>query len=68
MSVVSDTIGAIKEAMKLAEDVKRTGDMLKEVAQELREHDRRLTRLEAKWEAAMELATARAGVRRLEGS
>ena len=65
MSVLSDAIGAVKEALKLAEDVKRTGETVKEIARELREHDRRITRMEAKWEAAVELSAARAGPRRI---
>ena len=45
--VVSEALGAIREALKLADDVKRTGETLKELSRELREHDRRITRLEA---------------------
>lgn len=67
MSVFGEAIGAIKEALKLADDVKRTGDTLKEIARELRDHDHRITRIEAKWEAVVELSAARAGSRRLEG-
>ena len=55
MSVVSETLGAIREALKLADDVKRTGETLKELSRELREHDRRITRLEAQWETAIAL-------------
>lgn len=55
MSALGDAIGAIREALKLADDVKRTGDTVKAVAQELREHDRRITRLEAQWETALAL-------------
>ena len=67
MSVFGDAIGAIKEALKLADDVKRTGETLKEISKELREHDRRITRIEAKWEAAVELSAGRgASLRRLE--
>ena len=53
MSVVSDAINAIKEALKLADDVKRAGEALTDVSRELREHDRRITRLEAQWETAV---------------
>jgi uncharacterized coiled-coil DUF342 family protein len=68
MSVFGEAINAIKEALKLAEDVKRIGEILKEVSGELREHDRRITRIEAKWEAAVELSATRGGSRRgLEG-
>lgn len=67
MSVVGDAIGAVRDALKLADDVKRTGETLKEISLELREHDRRITRMEAKWEAAVELSAGRGGsVRRLE--
>lgn len=61
MSVFGEAIGAIKDALKLADDVKRTGETLKEIARELREHDRRITRIEAKWEAAVELSAGRGG-------
>ncbi len=66
MSAVKDAITAIREALKLADDVKRVGETLKGVAQELREHDRRLTRLEAKWETAIEIATLRSAPRQIE--
>jgi hypothetical protein len=56
MSAIGEAIGALKEALKLADDVKRAGETLKEVARELRDHDRRLTRLEAQWETALALA------------
>ena len=64
MSVVSEALGAIREALKLADDVKRTGETLKELSRELREHDRRITRLEAQWQTAIDL---RGGPRRIEG-
>jgi len=67
MTVLTDAISAIKDALKLADDVRRIGETLKEAAGELRDHDRRITRLEAKWEAAIELSTVRAAPRRLEG-
>ena len=65
MSVFGDAIGAIKEALKLADDVKRIGEMLVEISKELRTHDHRITRLEAKWETAVEIAATRARLRRL---
>ena len=66
MSVFGDAIGAIKEALKLEDDVKRIGEMLVEISKELRTHDRRITRLEAKWETAVEIAATRARPRRLD--
>jgi hypothetical protein len=55
MTVFGEAIGAIREALKLADDVKRAGDTIKELATELREHDRRITRLEAQWDTAIQL-------------
>lgn len=55
MSAVGDAIGAVREVLKLSDDVKRAGETLKDLAKELREHDRRITRLEAQWETAMQL-------------
>ncbi len=67
MSVAGEALGAIREALKLADDVKRAGDTLKELSKELREHDRRITRLEAQWETAMALRGS-ANTRRIEGN
>lgn len=55
MSAIGDAIGAIREALKLSDEVQRAGETIKEVARELREHDRRITRLEAQWETALAL-------------
>ena len=66
MTVLGDAISAIKEALKLADDVKRTGETVKEIARELRDHDRRITRMEAKWEAAVELSGGRSSPRRID--
>jgi len=68
MTVLADAISAVKEALKLADDVRRIGETLKDASGELRDHDRRITRLEAKWEAAIELSAGRAARRRLEGN
>lgn len=66
MTVLGDAISAIKEALKLADDVKRTGETVKEIARELRDHDRRITRMEAKWEAAVELSGGRSSPRQID--
>jgi len=65
LSTLSEAIAAIKEVIKLTDDVKRVGETLKELSKELREHDRRITRLEAQWETAMRLSTGR-GLNQLE--
>ncbi|MGA8622791.1 MAG: hypothetical protein WB660_30240 [Candidatus Sulfotelmatobacter sp.] len=59
MSVLSQAVEAIRDAMKLADDVRRAGEALKELAQEVRDHDRRITRLEAQWETAALLSRRR---------
>jgi hypothetical protein len=56
MSAIGDAIGAIREALKLSDDVRRSAETIKEVARELREQDRRITRLEAQWETALALS------------
>ncbi len=63
MSAISDVMGIIRDAMKLTDEVKRVGDTLKSLSSELRDQDRRITRLEAQWDTAMQLnrvATVRA--------
>ena len=62
MSAISDVMGVIRDAMKLTDEVKRVGDTLKSLSGELREQDRRVTRLEAQWDTAMQFN--RAGVAR----
>ena len=67
MSVFGEAIGAIREALKLADDVRRTGDTIKELAREVRDQDRRITRLEAQWDTAMAFTAGRGGaMRKLE--
>jgi hypothetical protein len=56
MSAVQDGINAIRAALKLADDVKLTGESLKALAGEVRDHEKRIIRLEVKWETAMEFA------------
>lgn len=51
--MLSDAISAIREALQLADDVKRSAEALKELAREVREQDRRITRLEAQWDTAV---------------
>ena len=65
MSTISDAVSAIREVIKLTDDVKRAGETLKELATEIREHDRRITRLEAQWDTALKLSTGR-GFNQLE--
>lgn len=66
MSAVSESLKAVREALLLADKVKRTADATLEISRELREHDRRITRLEAQWDTAMQFAVPAA--RKIEGS
>ena len=54
MSAITDVVGVIRDAIKLADEVKRVGETLKALSSELREHDQRITRLEAQWDTAMQ--------------
>ena len=50
MSLLAQAVEAIKDAMRLADDVRRASDTLKDLTEQVRDHDRRITRLEAQWE------------------
>jgi hypothetical protein len=62
MSLLGETIQNIRKALELADKVESAGHTLKELSTELRDHDRRITRLEAQWETAL----AFSGRRRIE--
>ena len=59
MSLLAQTVEAIKDAMRLADDVRRASDTLKDLTGQMRDHDRRITRLEAQWETASPLSRRR---------
>ena len=67
MSTLSDAVAAIREVLTLTEDVRRFGETLKEISKELREHDRRITRLEAQWDTALKLSLGRRDDQLAEG-
>ena len=54
MSAVKDAADAIREALRLVDEVKRTAGRVSELTTEVREIDRRVSRLEGKWDAAMD--------------
>lgn len=54
MSVIKDALDALREAGRLVDEVKRTAGLISDLAVEVRDIDRRLARLEGKWEAAMD--------------
>jgi hypothetical protein len=66
MTVVTDAIKAVQKALLLSGKVDTLQQKVAELVTETRDHDRRITRLEAKWEAAVELAAIRSRAPRLE--
>ena len=52
MSTLKDVVSALKEVLLLTDKVDRAGKMLTEIASEMRDHDRRLIRLETLVEVA----------------
>ncbi|MGD1974588.1 MAG: hypothetical protein PVG73_11000 [Desulfobacterales bacterium] len=52
MSTLKDVVSALKEVLLLTDKVDRAGRMLGEISGELRDHDRRLVRLETMVEVA----------------
>ena len=46
MSTIKDVMSAMKEVLLLTDKVDRAGSMLSDISAELRDHDRRLVRLE----------------------
>jgi hypothetical protein len=52
VSTLKDVVSALKEVLLLTDKVDRAGRMLSEISGELRDHDRRLIRLETMVEVA----------------
>ena len=52
MSTLKEVVSALKEVLLLTDKVDRAGRMLSEISGELRDHDRRLIRLETMVEVA----------------
>jgi hypothetical protein len=59
MSVFSEAVAAVQSALRLSDELRRTSQELKDVAVELRDHDRRITRLETQWETTALLSRRR---------
>lgn len=59
MSVFTEAVAAVQAALRLSDDLRRTSQEVKELALELRNHDRRITRLEAQWDTAFALSRKR---------
>jgi septal ring factor EnvC (AmiA/AmiB activator) len=59
VSLLAQTVEAIKDAMRLTDEVRRASDTLKDLTAQIRDHDRRITRLEAQWDTAALLSRKR---------
>lgn len=59
MSAIREAIEAIKGTLVLSDKVERVGESLKELAVDVADHEKRLIRLETKWETALEFAALR---------
>ena len=53
MSTLKDVMSAMKDVLLLTDKVERAGSVLSEIAREVRDHDRRLVRLETIVEIAI---------------
>ena len=56
MSTLSEILNVLRKGLLMAEDLKRTSENLDHLSEEVREHDRRITRLEAQWDTALKLS------------
>jgi len=59
VSPLAQTVEAIKDAVRLADDVRRASDTLRDLTEQIRDHDLRITLLEAQWETAALLSRKR---------
>lgn len=59
MSAVREAIEAIKGTLLLSDKVERVGKSLQGLAEDVADHEKRLIRLEAKWETALQLSMVR---------
>lgn len=66
MSTLSDAISAIREVMLLQADVKRAGDTLSLLSEVVDDHEKRLIRMETRWETAMEMRSLPPEIKQLK--
>lgn len=57
MSVLKDTVKAMKEVLLLTDKVEKAGDLLSDISLELRDHNNRILRLETRLDTYVEVAT-----------
>ena len=59
MSTLTEVLNAVREVMTLTHEIKGLWQKVDQLAAELREQDRRITRLEAQWDTALKLGSRR---------
>ncbi len=57
MSVISDSIKAMKEVLLLTDKVEQAGGLLSDISKELRDHDKRIIKLETRLDTYVEIAS-----------
>ncbi len=63
MSVISDSIKAMKEVLLLTDKVEQAGGLLSDISKELRDHDKRIIKLETRLDTYAEVASIQSGNR-----
>ncbi len=63
MSVISDSIKAMKEVLLLTDKVEQAGGLLSDISRELRDHDKRIIKLETRLDTYVEVASMQSGKR-----
>lgn len=56
MTVIRDAVKAMKEVILLTDKIEKTGNLLTDISAELRDHDRRLIRVETRLDTYVEIA------------
>jgi hypothetical protein len=59
MSTLTEVLNAVREVMTLTHEIKGLWQKVDQLVAELREQDRRITRLEAQWDTALKLGSRR---------
>lgn len=66
MSAVKEAITAMRDMLLLQDEVKRAAKTLERMSDVIGDHEKRLIRLETRWETAVELVTLKRDQGRLE--
>ncbi len=61
MSVISDSIKAMKQVLLLTDKVEQAGGLLSDISKELRDQDKRIIKLETRLDTYAEIASIQSG-------